>query len=109
MPDQYPLTAEAVTAIVGIAFFFISILLSKAPKLSKAWAALDGDYKRAIMLGLYLTASLSVMAFRCGMVQACLQSDLWLAVNVGLSAFAASQGAFVMFGRKAEAPKPSGE
>jgi len=99
-PDQYPLSPDSVTAIVALTFSALSILLARAPKLSEAWAAIDGDNKRVILFALYITAAIAVMAFQCGMVQACLQANLSQAVNVALAAFSASQVTFVMFGRK---------
>lgn len=98
--DQYPLTAEAITAVVFIA---ISFTLARVPHVRETWAALTGDAKRAILLGLYITAALAVMAIQCGQDSVCLQANLWRSLTVGLTAWGGSQGAFVWFSKAEKA------
>jgi hypothetical protein len=95
--DQYPLTAESIAILVGLA---ISAVLSYAPPLRDKWQALHGDAKRLILFALCLTAGIAIMATNCGWALECMRGQWAEVLTVSVSAFIGTQAGYVFGGSK---------
>jgi len=62
MFENLQVTPDKMTAFAGIA---ISLLMSYTPGLNARYAALSGDWKRMIQLGLIVLAAVGIMVTSC--------------------------------------------
>jgi len=90
------MTPELLVAIAGI---ILSLGFSYIPGLDVKFAALDGVYKRLIMLGLILLTAAGTFGLSCaGLIDAatCDQAGAWGLVQLFIFAAIANQSAYML-------------
>jgi len=96
VPDLSTPSPEMISFVAGIG---ISLIFSYVPKLKTAYDALDGDYKRLIMLLSLLVAAGAIYGLSCANIYnlvPCTTAGAWLMVEYFILAAIGSQGAFLL-------------
>jgi hypothetical protein len=82
-----------------IAGTFLSLVFSYVPKLNKAFAQLEGDYKRLIMLGALLLSALGVFGLSCANwydLVSCDVAGVKELIEIFILSAIANQGAYML-------------
>lgn len=90
------MNAEFLSLVSGVS---ISLLFSYVPKLKDWFGALEGDYKRLVMLGALLLSAAAVMGLSCAGwydLVTCDQSGVKQLIEVFILAAIANQGAYML-------------